>query len=144
MANVKNNSAFTVEDVRHFIYDRVASDSPVLMDLAFSNEEIQNAMRFCCISYNSILPYVENITPDRIPNNIAFIHGIIYHLYLAKWGQLIRQDLDYTAGNTSVEHVKRWIAHLEAGMKLHKAEFDKAAKDRKIAKNLESAYGCVG
>ena len=101
-------------------------------------------MRYCAMSYNSIQPYVERVDATTLPNEMIFIHGTIYHLYLSKWAQLTRSDLDYTAGNMTVDRVKRWIGHLENGMKLHQTEFETKAKERKISINLEGAYGCVG
>jgi len=144
MAIQPNTSKITVDDIRHFIYDRSAKDNEIDMDLSWSDPEIAVAMRYCAMSYNSIQPYVERVDATTLPNEMIFIHGTIYHLYLSKWAQLTRSDLDYTAGNMTVDRVKRWIGHLENGMKLHQTEFETKAKERKISINLEGAYGCVG
>jgi len=144
MSIAQNNSGVTPEDIRHFIYDRAPADNAIDMDLAWTDPEIAQAMRFCAMSYNAIQPYVERITATTLPNEMLFIHGTIYHLYLSRWSQLTRSDLDYQAGNMTVDRVKRWIAHLENGMKLHKEEFETKGKERKIFINLNDAYGRVG
>jgi len=144
MAIASNNSGITVEDIRHFIYDRTPADNDISMDLDWKDPEIMQAMRFCAMSYNSIQPYVEQITANTLPGEMLFIHGTIYHLYLSRWSQLTRSDLDYQAGNMTVDRVKRWIEHLQKGMELHKTEFETKGKERKLVINLNNAYGCVG
>ena len=143
-AIVPNNSGITPEDIRHFLYDRTPADNEIDMDLAWSEPEILQAMRFCAMSYNAIQPYVERVTATTLPQEMLFIHGTIYHLYLSKWSQLTRSDLDYSAGNMTVDRVKRWIAHLEKGMEVHKTEFETKGKERKLFINLNQAYGCIG
>lgn len=146
MPNVPNNSAITPEDIRHFIYDRAPKDNPIDLDLAWSDPEIVDAMRYCAMSYNSIPPYVERVSPDAFPREqeMIWIHGTIYHLYLSRKAQLIRQDLDYTAGNMTVDRTKRLIEHLDKGIEFYKGQFDELAKQRKLVINLNNAYGCVG
>ena len=139
-----NHAGITVEDIRHIIFDRSPADNQIDMDLSWTDPEIMQAMRFCAMSYNAITPYVDRRLATTLPNEMTFIHGTIYHLYLSRHAQLIRSDLDYTAGNMTADRVKRFIAHLEKGMEMHKAEFDARAKERKLFINLNAAYRQVG
>ena len=140
MVKARNHSLICTEDVRHFILDRDAQDNPLLMDLAFSEDEIDRSIRYACMSFNEIPPYVFDVHPERIPFEACFLHGILYHLYLAKFSQLSRNDIDHQEGNMTVEVTKRLIANLKDLMQFHKTEFETAAKNRKITANVSAAF----
>ena len=50
----QNHSKLTIEDVRHFIMDRTVADNPLLLDLAYSDDEIAQAIRFACLVLRSV------------------------------------------------------------------------------------------
>lgn len=137
----QNHNQLYTDDVRAFLLDRAATDNPLLMDLAYSDEEINRAKRFACMSFNAITPYVYNLSPEFIPfADIMMLHGVVYHLYLSKVAQLSRQDVDHTAGNMTVDVTKRQIANLQALLALHKKEFETMAKQRKVTYNISQAF----
>ena len=111
-----------------------------MMDLAFSDDEINRAMRYACMSFNEIPPYVMVARPESIPFEACFLHGIIYHLYLSKVSQLSRNDIDHQEGNMQVSITKRLIANLKELMSLHKTEFETSAKNRKVIANIQGAF----
>lgn len=141
---VENHSTLDVEDIRHFIFDRDAADNPLLLDVAYTDDEIARAMRYACLSFNEVTPYVFTIQPECMPFSMLFIHGTIYHLYLSRISELSRRDVDHTAGNMTVDVTKRLIANLTALVALHKKEFDTSAKQRKIAFNVSQAFRNFG
>lgn len=128
------------DDIRHFIFDRSVEDNSIELDLAFSDEEIQNAFRYMCMSFNSITPYCMSIGPDAIPNTMWAIHGTCYHLLLSKYHKESRNDMSYNADGVTVEVQKTLIQHLLNQIKLHKNEFDTMAKHEKLNKNINDAF----
>lgn len=135
----------TVEDVRSYVLDRSIQDDVLGLDLAFSDDEIIDAMRRCAREYNSIPPFVTTWNENKLPGdtNIA-LDGIVLHLYLARLAKLQRQDFDYQAGGIQVNDVAKEIGHLGSAIKLYGERFRSAAQTRKLVINLEGAYGIVG
>jgi len=140
----RNSSLLFADDIRHFIWDRSSDDNNVELDLAFSDEEIHNAKRYCAMSYNQMPPQVNFIDPSCMPNTMTMIHGTIYHLLLSKYHQTSRNDITYTAGGVTTEVTKTLISHLKEQIKFHKEEFMNLAKQEKILVNLHSAFGKFG
>lgn len=135
-------STLTPDDIRHFIWDRAVEDNLVEFDLAYSDEEIKNAMEYAVFSYNDIAPIfiTHNGTINNIPRKGFFIHGIIYHLYLSKMAKETRNDITYDAGGVKVDFNKTLIGHLQALVKFHKQEFEVGAKTFKVAANLQEGF----
>jgi len=131
--------------IRHFIWDRTLEDNPLEMDLAFSDPEIGHARQFCAMMFNAIPPFTVQTTPDVIPPNwqYSFIIGTVYHLFLAKLMSLQRKDLDYTAGNMTVDINKRRIDYLTKWSQFFKVEAETKIKEQKVLANLNAAYGSV-
>lgn len=132
------------EDIRHFIQDRSIEDNEIYMDLFFSDEDISDAMRFAAMSFNSIPPYSIIVEPEKMPFNMLFIHGVIYHLFLSRLTKLKRNDIEYTAGGVETTMDKKLIEHLTNDLQFHKQEFTSKAKELKLISNIRKASGRVG
>lgn len=143
--NTLAETAVTHDMIRHFIWDRTLEDNPLEMDLAFSDTEIGHARKFCAMMFNSIPPYTVQISADVIPPGweYSFIIGTVYHLFLAKLMSLQRKDLDYTAGNMTVDINKRRIDYLTKWSQFFKVEAETKIKEQKVIANLNAAYGSV-
>lgn len=133
-------SVIDVSHVRHYIYDRTVSDNPLELDLQFSDEEIGYAMQFAAMRYNEIPPYVQTVDPAALPFAATFLAGICYHLCLGLLFKLQRNDLDYSAGNVTVDINKRRIEHLKQWLKMFGDEFEQRAKEIKMTINLHAAF----
>lgn len=133
------------EMVRHFIWDRTIEDNPLELDLEFSDQEIGHARKYAVMSFNAIPPFVFILTQDNVPQRLQypFMLNIIYHLFIAKMAQLARKDLEYSAGNMSVDINKRRIDYLAKWAQFFKEESTASFKEIKVTLNLESAYGCI-
>jgi hypothetical protein len=138
----ESETAVVNEDIRHFIWDRTIEDNPLELDLEFSDKEIGHARRFAVKMFNSIPPYVETITADKIPLRweYGFMLGTVYHLFLAKLMSLQRKDLDYSAGNMTVDINKKRIDYLSKWVEAFKKEATENIKSLKVSYNLESGY----
>ena len=143
--NPGNETANTHDMVRHFIWDRTLEDNPLELDLEFSDQEIGHARNFAAMMFNSIPPFVVDVVPQNIPKRweYPFMIATVYHLFLAKLMSLQRKDLDYSAGNMTVDINKRRIEYLTKWSQFFKSEAESKIKEIKVAANLESAYGHV-
>lgn len=141
---VKDTNYVTHEDIRHFIQDRTIEDNEVYMDLFFSDDEISQAKRFASMSFNSTPPYVYTVEPEKMPFNMAYIHGIIYHLYLARLSKLKRNEIEYTAGGVTTTMDKKLIDHLTQDLLFHKQEFDRKTKELKLIINMNRVGSKIG
>jgi hypothetical protein len=132
----------THETVRQFIWDRTLNDNPLDLDLAFSDDEIGSARRMSVMMFNSVPPYVVTIQANELPTNCEYpiLMAIAYHLMLGKVMTLQRKDIDYSAGNMTVDTTKRRIEHHLKWAQLFKAEAEAKIKEFKVAANLESGY----
>jgi hypothetical protein len=130
------------EDIRHFIWDRTIADNPLDLDLEFSDEEIGWARRFAVKMFNAIPPHVVDITADQVPARweYGFFLGTVYHLFLGKLMKLQRSDLDYSAGNMTVDLNKRRIEYLTKWAQAFKQEATENIKTLKLVTNLNQGF----
>lgn len=129
--------------VRAFIFDKSAMDNPLLMDLEFSDEELLQAQGIAVSAYNGIEPRVETFLPFSIPPQADHImlNGIACYAQQAKLMNLMRNNLEYNAGNMEVDINAKRIAALTATAQMFKTEFFRTATDRKTTINVGAAYG---
>ena len=66
-------SKLTTEDIRHFLLDRDVEDNDLELDVAFSDEEIRDAMKRAARAYNSIPPFVCTAVSNALPG-LSLIH----------------------------------------------------------------------
>jgi len=138
---ITSGNVIKPEDVRHFIMDRSVEDNMLHLDLYFDEQEIMNAMRFACMEFNSIHPLVIKVTPERMPFNIVYLYGIVYHLYLSKLQQLGRNDITYDAGGVSTTISKDEITFIKEMLPYYKDQFVRGAKQMKQHANNNSMFG---
>ena len=138
-------SYLTIADVRAYIWDRSAEDNQLELDLAFSDDEIRDAMRRAAREYSSIPPYVGGVDPTQLPADTnIFLDGTVQQLYISRISRLQRNDIDYSAGGVQVELDKKQIAYLKEMIPFHRDRFVEPARSRKLATNLRSAFRRVG
>lgn len=134
------------EDIREYLMDTSWEDNDLLLDKAFSTEELEAAMRSVVRMWNDIPPFLNStITPDKLPSNSnVFFDGIVLALLKRKLLNLTRNDIDYNAGNMQVSFEAKHIQHIKSLIPYYEAKFEQAAKAIKTSANLRSAYGPVG
>ena len=131
----------TPDLIREVIRDQTPGDNALYADLAFSEAEILAAMRSCARAFNSIPPYVLCANPDCMEaHSNTFVDGTLEALYRTRMTQLMRNDIDYTAGDVTIGVTKQQIEHLKGLMKLHGDRFMQEAKQFKLIANTRMAY----
>jgi hypothetical protein len=135
----------TIEDVRNFIWDRSAADNQIELDLAFSDDEIRDAMKRAAREYNSVPPFVTEADPAGLPADTnLFLDATAFQLYISRISRMQRNDIDYSAGGVSVELEKKQIAYMKEMIPFHRDRFLEATKAQKVFRNLRRAFGRVG
>lgn len=137
---VTRRNVIDAEAVRFFMFDRTAADNPLVMDLEFSDEEIGWAMKFAALRYNEMEPQVEIVDYGALPFGMIFLTGTAAYLYLQKFQQLTRNNMEYTAGNMTVDINAKKIEAVKALYTLFKEEFEEKAASRKRTINIQSTY----
>lgn len=145
MSNLQN-SIVTVDEMRHYLMDRVPEDNELEFDLSFTDDEINRAMVHAARDWNSIPPVgIMQADPARLPADTnVFFDGTLVHLYTSLIAKMRRNDLDYTAGGVDVNIVAKRIANLTKAREEHRELFRTAASDIKVSANLKRAFGRVG
>lgn len=138
-------SFITEQDVREEMRDRSAADHLVLPDIAFSSEDIAQAMRKATRRFNSIRPYVLCVEAHKLPDrNNIFYDGIAWALLEGMQLNTSMNDLDYTAGNVQASVQGKLVGNLEKLAAKYEKRFVEDATAWKISTNLVSAYGQLG
>jgi Trm5-related predicted tRNA methylase len=145
LQNNPSEMRVAVADIRHFLWDRTLADNPMEMDLDFSDEEINYARKHASEMINAIPPYVYFIRADGVAPHLQYGYklAIIYHLLLSKLMQLQRKDIDYSAGNMTVDINKRRIEYLLKWVPFFKQEAEMIVKQQKVIINLDDAYASL-
>ncbi len=135
----------TVADVREDMLDRTAEDHLVLIDLAFTDLDIEWAMKNSARKFNSIKPLGFSVTWDKLPlNSSVFMDGVAWSL-VRRWHRNVSMnDYDYSAGGVQASVQGSLRKNLEALMLKLEKDFIEAATDLKVTVNLEGAWGQIG
>ena len=138
-------SYITVADVREDMMDRTAEDHLVLTDLAFTDADIEWAMRSCARKFNSIRPLGFDVTETTLPRNSSvFFDGIAWALYRRWHANVSVNDLDYSAGGVNASVQGSLLKNLAALKDKLEQEFIEYATHLKVTVNLEGAWGQIG
>ena len=132
----------TPEDVRNFMWDRTVQDNDLIIDLAFSEEEILGAMYRAAREFIIVPPYVVQVTAEMLDGSTnIFLDAVAQQLYISELSRLMRNDIDYTAGGVSTNLVAKRINHLKELIKIHGDRFRQATQDIKVTINIHEAFG---
>jgi hypothetical protein len=136
----------TIEDVRLFLLDRGPDDNEISIDLTFSDAEIANAMVRAAREYNSIPPlFVESVSPDALPTDTnMFLYATAAQALLSRKAKLMRNDIDYQAGNVQVSPVRKELGYIDSLQKELKDSFILEARQRKLTLNVLNGFGEIG
>ncbi len=133
------------QDVRQYLVDNSADDNPLLLDLAYTDDDLAAAMKSAAREFNSITPYSISVAPDALPDDTnVFFDAITASLLRMSLLQKTRNDITHQAGNVSVQVDSVYIGHLRSLIPLFDERFRKAAFDIKLARNLNDGFGAVG
>ena len=131
----------TADDARMFIMDRTVDDNDLLMDLAYDDAEISDAMVRAAREYNSIPPFCSFADPDCLDATTnMYLDAIAAQLYISTLNKLMRNDLDYNAGGVTTNIVAKRIGHLKELIRMHQDRFQQTAGAQKKAINISHGF----
>jgi len=132
----------TTSEVRHYILDRTSADNDLDQDVAFSDEEILNAMKRAARDFNSLPPPgVFTVNWNRMPlDTNIFLDATAMHLYIAELGKLRRNDIDYNAGGVATNLQAKRIEHFQRMIEEYRKSWTETANNVKRMKNLALAF----
>lgn len=135
----------TVADVREDMLDRMADDHLVLADLAFTDPDIEWAMKSCARKFNSIRPRVMLVQWDKLClESSVLMDGVAWALCRRWHRNVSMNDYDYEAGGVTANVQGSLRKNLEKLRDDLEREFIQGATDWKIETNLNSCYGDIG
>jgi len=135
------SGCITPDDVRMYIFDRTVEDNDLLLDLNFSEKDIQDAMVRAAREYASIPPYTSCVNPACLPSHTnMFLDATVAQLYISEMSKLMRNDIDYNSGNVTTNLVAKRIIHLKDMYKFHNERFKEAAKNWKLTENVNQGF----
>jgi len=138
--------AISIDDVRNYMFDTSWKENDLLLDVEFTDEQIQAAMNTVIREWNSIPPYVYKLEPGAdLPNDTnMFLDGIVAALLRALLLNKMRNEVSVQAGNMAVATDTSYINQLKSIIPVYERRFQEAATAQKIYINLNQAYGQVG
>lgn len=138
-------SHIKIDDVRDYILDRCAEDNQLYLDVVFSGDEIQNAMKRAAREYNSVPPLISTVHWEHLDDSTnLFLDAIVAHLYISRISQLQRNDIKHDVGGVSVDLEQRQIEYMTKMIPFFLDRFKEATHARKLTANLRAAYGRIG
>lgn len=134
----------TVDRVRRYIKDRTPDDNSIDCDLAFSDEEIMEAMGYAAERYNEMEPLgVDMVFGNCLPKSNLFLNLIAEQIYISERQKLARNQMKWSTGGTTVDLEKvRFDIYGQLAKECH-AEWYAMAKSRKAEINRNESYGFV-
>jgi hypothetical protein len=139
------SDVITIADVREDMLDRQAEDHLVLTDLAFTDPDIEWAMKACMRKFNGIRPIGINISWDAMPSNTSvFFDGVAWALCRRWHRNVSMNDYDYSAGGVTANVQGSLLKNLERLRDKLEQEFVEAATNLKVSANLDDAWGVIG
>jgi hypothetical protein len=135
----------TIADVREDMLDRQAEDHLVLTDLAFTDPDIEWAMKACMRKFNSIRPIGISVMWDALPiNTSVFFDGIAWALCRRWHRNVSMNDFDYAAGGVNASVQGSLLKNLERLRDKLEQDFVESATNLKVSSNLDDAWGVIG
>ncbi|MEG1543080.1 MAG: hypothetical protein RR382_00955 [Tannerellaceae bacterium] len=125
----------TVDMIRQWMMDNDPSDNSIDCDLAFTDEQIINAMQGAARSYNSLTPVgVDIVNANAMPSDTnLFINFTVASLLNSSLQKLSRNDMQWMTGGVTVDVVAKRIAHY----RLLRDEARQMAREEAVARKSE-------
>lgn len=134
----------TIAEIRMHLRDTDPSESFLLDNLAFSDEEIMQAIWLPVQYWNEIPPPIPPLyTTASFPYRYHWLIGVTGYLFMMVAEQYRRNNLQYNAGGVAVNDQAKAPDYDKAADR-RIGEFQNFVRRKKAQLNLESAFGEVG
>lgn len=133
----------SISEVRLHLRDTDPSESFLLDNLAFSDEEILQATWLPVQYWNEIPPPIGTYTTTNFPFRYHWLMAISGYLFLTAAEQMRRNNLRYSAGGVNIDDQNK-EPNYEAAAQRRLDEYRTFVRRKKAEINLSNAYGGVG
>lgn len=137
------NGPPSISEIRLHLRDTEPSESFLLDNLAFSDEEIMQAIYLPVQYWNEIPPPIGTHTTANFPYRYHWLMAIAGYLFLTAAEQMRRNNLRYSASGVNIDDQDKEPNYEQAASR-RLLEFREFVKRKKAQINLEGAYGGVG
>jgi hypothetical protein len=128
-------------DIRYHIADDVPEKN-LEADFFFSEQDIQMAMRFAASEIRDITPIqVMRVSADNLPFSKGVIDLVVANLYDRVVEKIDREEIDIKGGAISLQYLTVIRNNLDRRRKERRATGTEAVHRRKLAINLNRAWG---
>lgn len=133
----------SISEIRMHLRDTDPSESYLLDNVAFSDEEIAQCIYMPVQYWNEIPPPIGIHNTNTFPYRYHWLMAIAGYLFLMVAEQQRRNNLTYSAGGVQVNDQNR-EPNYEKAAQTRLQEFKDFVTRKKSEINLENAYGFVG
>ena len=133
----------SISEVRLHLRDTSPDESFLLDNLAFSDEEITQAMCLPVQYWNEIPPPIGTHTTQNFPYRYHWLMAIAGYLFLTAAEQMRRNNLRYSASGVNIDDQNKEPNYEQAAARRIQ-EFKDFVTRKKAQINLEGAYGGIG
>jgi hypothetical protein len=138
---VSSSNYITIEDVRNYVQDRTIEDNDLELDLAFSDPEIQEAMKSAARAYNSVPPLIGNVDWRCLDGTTnMFLDAIAEQLFRPVVARLSRNDLEFDAGGVRTNIDRRVIDNYRKLISEYHERWSSVARTLKVHANLQRGF----
>lgn len=133
----------TITEVRMAVRDLCPEMNFLLDTVEFKDHEVAWAIRRPIEYWNEVPPPVAQYTPGNFPFRYHWMEAVIGELLVTVATWMRRNDLDYSAGGTSVQDTKKWPDYLKMA-EGRKKDWKEFVKNKKIEINIAGGFGNLG
>lgn len=133
----------SISEIRMHLRDTEPSESFLLDNLAFSDEEIMQAIYLPVQYWNEIPPPIGTHTTANFPYRYHWLMAIAGYLFLTAAEQMRRNNLRYSASGVNIDDQNKEPNYEQAAQR-RLDEFREFVKRKKAEINLSNAYGGIG
>jgi|GEM_PF-2813899 len=133
----------SISEIRLHLRDTEPSESFLLDNLAFSDEEIAQAIYLPIQYWNEIPPPVTTYTTTNFPHRYHWLMAISGYLFMTVAEQQRRNNLQYAASGVQVNDQNR-EANYQAAAQRRLDEWRSFVRFKKVEINTELGFGGIG
>lgn len=132
----------TVQMVRDYLLDRSIEDNELEMDLAYTDQEILQAMQRAAREFNVLPPLTLSVDYRQLPTDTnIFLQATAEQIFKSQIHKLRRNDFDYAAGGVASNLVQKRIQHYAEAVREERSLWQQSARNLKVIKNMNMAWG---
>lgn len=134
-------ATLTVQQVRDYLGDN-PENNHLLDGVEFPDSAIELAMMLSVDSYNTIPPVAMKATKESLSETL-FLYGVLWHIYNGRAVAIsARNQMSYSDGGLTIPIEERYQFYIQMAQ-MYEQQFKQMAKEAKISKNMENAWGGV-